>query len=97
MLLGALSALLLGATAGAASAEALPCHEAVSTSHGTGPAHKVPDADSVTMSCCVACVAAPVPGRPAPAQAPTAPQPAQARAAALPPGLSPAPEPGPPR
>ena len=102
MLLGALGVLMLGAVPASAmgGGGAAPCHE---MAMGAEPA---PDAPApvhdngkamASMTCCVSCVAAPClqpPSRPA-AIHPEAPQ--TPRPTALPAGLTPAPEPGPPR
>jgi hypothetical protein len=97
MLLGAVSALLLGATAGTAAADAAPCHEAAAAGHPEAPASETPDDAQMAMTCCIACVGAPLlspPSRPRVAE-PTAPS--ALFTPRFPPGLSPAPEPGPPR
>lgn len=100
MLLGALAVLWLGAVAAPAqaSAGAPPCHE-MTMSHGGTPAAPAPSPDKPmkAMSCCVACVASPLPQPPvraavrasAPLHAP--------RLQDLPVGQTTAPEPGPPR
>ena len=97
MLLGAVSALLLGATAGAAAAETTPCHETIATHHQGAPATDAPEEPATAMACCIACVSAPIltpPSRPrlSPLRAPKS-----VIGPRLPEGLSPAPELGPPR
>ena len=97
MLLGALSALLLGATSGTASAETAPCHETVATNHHDTPATEAPDQTDPAMSCCIACVGAPTLSPRDRPRIAAVRAPGKQVAPQLPPGLSPAPEPGPPR
>ena len=103
LLIGALAVLALGAST-PARAEAVappPCHEMVAGPRGgSGPATPAPGKAHAmaAMACCVACVAAPapvLPGVPTPAAVPA--DETRARASPLRVGLSPAPEPGPPR
>lgn len=102
MLLGALSVLMLGAVPASAitAPAAPPCHEATqaatTTHHGAPIAPEEPDG-AMAMACCVSHVVMPAPQPPAREltahpEAPAAPVPAS-----LPVGLSPAPEPGPPK
>jgi hypothetical protein len=100
MLLGALAVLWLGAVAApaSASAEAPPCHE-MTMSHGMAPDAPAPSPDKPmkSMSCCIACVATPLPQPPVRA-AIRAPAPLHAsRLQAQPVGRTTQPEPGPPR
>jgi hypothetical protein len=96
MLLGALSVLMVGAVPAAAEVGPPPCHE-MTTHSGSDMPHPMPDDAVMAMGCCVACVTAadltpPVRGRiTAPSPLPAAPR------LTLPAGLSPAPEPGPPK
>lgn len=96
MLLGALSVLMLGAAPAAADAAPPSCHE-TPTHHGPDTSQTTTDGVMMAMGCCIACVTAPdleppVRGRIA------APSPLPAASPlALPTGLSPAPEHGPPR
>ena len=96
MLLGIVSALLLGALAGAAEAAPAPCHDAVAAGHSV-PADETPEDGDRAMNCCVACVGAPVIAPPARSRMAFLDAAPHGRAPTLPPGLSPAPEPGPPR
>lgn len=102
MLFGALGVLMLGAVPASAmdGRAAPPCHE-MAMSPGAGHDAPAPVHDSgkamASMTCCVSCVAAPglqPPDRPGVLhpEIPRTPRPA-----ALPAGLTPAPEPGPPR
>lgn len=101
MLLGALGVLMLGAVPASAMGgqDAAPCHEmAMGNGSDTPASTPVHDGKAMaSMTCCVSCVAAP--GLQPPVRAgfvhPDAPQ--APRPAALPAGLTPAPEPGPPR
>jgi hypothetical protein len=91
-LFGALAVLTLGALPAGAAPSMPPCHEM-----GGPPAHNAPDKPVKVMGCCVVCVAAPiappVDGTPVPPPlARVVPEPM-----GLPAGLTPAPEPGPPR
>ncbi len=97
MLLGAVSALLLGASAGTAMAEAPPCHEAAAVGHPDRPASEAPDPTAPAMSCCIACVGAPLLSPPSRPRLAVVRTPGDDVAPRLPSGLSPAPEPGPPR
>lgn len=101
MLLGALSVLILGAIpVSAMTGGTPPCHETASASrtHHEAPAPSgKPGKAIAAMACCVSCVITPAPQplmrEPAAVPAmPAAPVPAS-----LPVGLSPAPEPGPPK
>jgi hypothetical protein len=103
LLLGALSVLMMGAVPASAMTgdTAPPCHEAtttISTHHEAPAAPAEPDRPMpMAMACCVSCVVMPAPQPPAREltahpEAPAAPAPAR-----LPVGLSPAPEPGPPK
>ena len=96
MLLGALAVLWLGAVSAPAPVEAAtpPCHE-IAVDHGAPADAPSPDKPMKTMSCCVACVAAPLPQPPIRASV-RAPAPA-VDPQTLPVGRTPAPEPGPPR
>lgn len=98
MLLGALSVLLLGATATPAGADAVPppCHEQAAE-HGTQAPQHAPGDAMTAMSCCVACVSAPDIQPPVRGRIVAPSPPPAARQSTLPTGLSPAPEPGPPR
>lgn len=90
LLLGALAVLALGAAPAVAEAPP-PCH---GTSH---EAPATPDKPVKAMSCCAACVAAPLPQPPIRVSV-RAPAPASAVGPqTLPVGRTPAPEPGPPR
>lgn len=102
MLLGALSVLMLGAVPAAAMTgeAAPPCHaatQAAAIPHPQAPiAPEDPDG-AMAMACCVSHAVMPAPQPPARhltdhPEAPAAPAPAS-----LPVGLSPAPEPAPPR
>lgn len=100
-LLGALSALMLGAVPASAMTghAAPPCHEAAATpgAHHEAPAPSGERDGAMAMACCVSFVVTPTPQPPASEltvhpEAPAAPVPAS-----LPVGLSPAPEPGPPK
>ena len=96
MLLGVVSTLLLGATAGTAEAGAAPCHDTATAGHPDSPADETPDDVLTAMSCCIACVGAPLPP-PVRARVAGLTAPSALFAPRFPPGLSPAPEPGPPR
>lgn len=99
MLLGALSVLMLGAIpASATTGDATPpCHEAAG-SHPDVPAHQGNSGKALAaMACCVSCVITPVMQPPPRDLAPHAERPAAPVPASLPVGLSPAPEPGPPK
>ena len=97
MLLGAVSALLLGATAGTAAADTAPCHGAAAASHQDAPEAETPDDAAMAMGCCIACVGAPLLSPPSRPRIAGLRAPASHFAPNVPPGLSPAPEPGPPR
>jgi hypothetical protein len=104
LLIGVLAVLVLGASAPArAEAAVQPCHP-MSAAHPDAATPLAPTPGPgkapamAAMACCAACVPAPapVPNRvPTPAAAPAGK--AFIATAALPRGLSPAPEPGPPR
>ncbi len=103
MLLGAFGVLVLGALPASAMTDAAPgspCHEMAmgpgSASHSPAPARETGKA-MTGMTCCVSCVVTlglQPPLRPAAVHPDARPSP---RLAALPVGLSPSPEPGPPR
>ncbi|WP_332659587.1 hypothetical protein [Brevundimonas sp.] len=101
MLLGGLSVLLLGAVPASATAgDAAPCHEAVATpqSHHEAPDSPAePEKPMTAMACCVSCVVAPALQPPERDMAFHPGAPAVSVPAALPVGLSPTPEHGPPK
>ena len=98
MLLGAVSVLLLGAAPGIAmTTEAPPCHQAAGQ---TGSGQESPASSGkvvAAMACCVSCVVTPALLPPARTLAGVRARPAPPVPASLPIGLSPAPEPGPPK
>ena len=91
-LLGAFAVLTLGTLPAGAATATPPCHEM-----SGGPVHQVPDKPVKAMGCCVVCVSAPVVP---PVDTALAPHPVS-RIIPKPMdfmvGLTPAPEPGPPR
>jgi len=101
LLIGVLAVLVLGASGRARADTAHPCHETAAPHHGAATPSTPPSAPGrapAAMACCATCVsapAAPLPDTPSLADVPGGR--AFVLTHALPGGLSPAPEPGPPR
>lgn len=98
LLIGVLAVLALGATAPArADSDARPCHEAASAHHQLPTPQAPGPGKAPAMACCTACVSTPAPAPDAPTLVAAPASKAFPLRPALPGGLSPAPEPGPPR